>query len=139
MPITPIMGRTMGTIRNFNGNNYHNAPHNSDAFDVKEYQINSGANRLNFDLFKEEDNKPQDVFRVKRTDTPKRGEKWKVFKNEKILFEIEGDNINKGQAAFLRSIDGITWLIGKCKEGLTNLKEMKKALKEMTKKEKQNK
>ena len=102
----------------------------SEAFDVKEYQINNGSNKFDYDLFKDEDNIINAVYRVKRTDTPKKGERWKIFKNDEMLFEIDGAKISKKNAGWLRTIDGINWLIGLCKAGMTNIKQLKIEMKD---------
>lgn len=109
-----------------------------DSFDIKEYQgSKTNIHRFDYDdLFDESKKIVEDVFRVKHSSTPKRGEKWKVFRNDDIVVELDGSKLPKKDCEFLRSLDGIKWLLTKAKTSISDIRNIS-AIKVTLKKERQ--
>lgn len=111
---------------------------NFEAFDIREYQgQKSNVNRFDYDLFKEENDIIEPMYRVKHSATPKRGERWKIFKNNEIVVELDGSKLGKKECEFLRSLDGARWLLTNAKtnmDGIKNISKLKMTLKKDNKK-----
>ena len=112
-------------------NNYENTY--SYMGDGSTEHLNSGKFTLSnkdFELFDENRNKPSDVVRVKRTSTNLKGERWRIFLNDKVAFTIEGSKITKKDCAFLRTVEGTTWIMREFKASpFKNVSEFKTRLK----------
>ena len=86
--------------------------------------------KFDYELYKEEDNSVMPVIRVKYINsTTSNPEKWKVMENNEVLFIVEGDKLNKKEKEFLKSIDGVNFLISEVKSGTRNFATFKKNLK----------
>lgn len=85
-----------------------------------------------FELFREENNTINPVFRVKYSCVGKI-EKWRCLKDNKQIFIIEGSKLLKKEIAFIKSITGFNFLISECKAGTTTFTELKKKIKEKMK------
>ena len=89
--------------------------------------------KYEYDLFHDEDNVPGDTFHVKRIGDKKKGEKWKVFKNNKLALTIEGTKLTSKEKSFLYSAQGFTFLIEQFKAGFTSISSLKKNTKSLIK------
>lgn len=85
-------------------------------------------NKFEFDLFNEEDNVVHRLIRVKRSANSKE-EKWKIFDDNKVILTIEGSKLTNKEKEFLRTVNGVTWLIAKAKEGFKSLNALKNEMK----------
>ena len=103
--------------------------YSSDSFETKESINKTSLNKYDYDLFNEEADVVERVVRIKRFCSAKSTEKWKVFENTKILFIIEGNKLTKKEKEFLRTINGVNWLIAQSKDGADSFNYIKKELK----------
>jgi hypothetical protein len=99
----------------------------SESFDVREYQgQKTNVNRFDYDLFDDKQNIVQDIFRVKRSSTPKKGERWKIIKNDEIILEFNSERFKNKECEYLRSVDGVNWLIKQSKADFNEIKNISK-------------
>ena len=68
------------------------------------------SNKFDFDLYKDEHNTVEKLFRVKRYGSVKT-EKWKVFEDNKAIFIVDGTKLSKKEKDFLYTVEGITLLL----------------------------
>lgn len=104
--------------------------------DVREGSIKFSLNKSDFDLFHEEDYIPGKVIRVKRIGTVAKGEKWKIYQDEKIVMTIDGALLNNKERAFLSGYEGVLFIIDQYKSKVDTLNKFKKNLKEHLKSKK---
>lgn len=97
--------------------------------EFKEQNIKYVLSKFEYDLYHEEDDIATPVIRVKRTSMPNKGEKWKIFENNKIMFTIEGTKLSLKEREFLRGIDGVNFLIGQYKQGIKSFNALKTEIK----------
>jgi hypothetical protein len=90
---------------------------------------NHALSKFDFDLYHEEDDVALPVIRVKHIALPNKGERWKVFSDNKVLHVIEGQKLTKKQCEFLRSVEGISWLLSRAKAGIKSFNAFKGELK----------
>lgn len=81
------------------------------------------------ELFKEESNLVQTLIQVKRKETKKNGEEWFILENKEIVMHLKNSRLNTQEKAFLRTLDGVQFLIKQYKNGVTSFAKMKEALK----------
>lgn len=89
--------------------------------------------KFEYDLYNEEEDIAHPVIRVKRVSLPNKGEKWKIFENSKVVFIIEGLKLTKKEKEFLRTIDGINFLLDQYKKGINSFNAFKKEIKKKIK------
>lgn len=89
--------------------------------------------KFDYDLYKEEDDIALPVIRVKRTSLPNKGERWKIFSDGKQMLVIEGSKLNNKEKDFLRTIDGVNFLIARYKAGVKSFNALKKSIKKRLK------
>lgn len=97
--------------------------------EFKDQNNKFNLNKFEFDLFHEEKNIPQKVLRVKRVSLPNKGEKWKIFENNKNVFTLEGSKLTNKEKEFLRTVDGINFLLEQYKEGIKSFNSLKQEIK----------
>lgn len=85
--------------------------------------------KFEYDLYHEEDNVPGTVIQVKMIGNEKKGEKWKIFENNKLALTIDGTKLTSKERGFLHSADGIKFLMNKYKAGTTAISAIKKEMK----------
>lgn len=102
--------------------------------DIEEYkETNYRGKAENEDLFHEEDHKLEKLWRIKRIALPNDGERWKIFDDTKIIFILEGSKLNKKERDFLRSLEGLNFLLQVIKMGFHSLTKIKGELKKIMK------
>lgn len=105
----------------------------SNTEDFKDRNLKYSFSKFEYDLYHEEDDKAEKVIRVKRFSLPNKGEKWKIFEDNKAMFIVEGTKLNNKEKEFLRTLDGVNFLIAQYKQGIKSFNslkiEMKKKLK----------
>lgn len=101
--------------------------------EVKEAQQKYSLSKFDYDLYKDEDNTAEPVVRVKRISLPNDGERWKIFSDSKTVMIIEGSKFSKKEREFLRSVDGISWLLSQAKAGIKSFNSLKTDLKKRIK------
>jgi hypothetical protein len=110
-----------------NKNNYGSFVAEVEAQDQPSYKKTFG--RLDYDLYKEEKDISFPVYQVKYFCISGE-EKWKVIKNNDILFVIEGERLSEKEKSFLRSSSGVCAVINMCKKGIATTE---KAIEELRK------
>lgn len=85
--------------------------------------------KYEYDLYKEEDDVAQKVIRVKRFSMPNKGEKWKIFEDTKVIFVLDGTKLNNKEKEFLRTVDGVNFLIKQFKGGIKSFNALRKEIK----------
>ena len=86
------------------------------------------GSKYDYDLFLEENDKKEKIVRVKRTNSANGGEKWKILENEKIVFVVEGAKFSKKEKEYLRTVEGVRFLIEQAKIGIKSLRGLKAEL-----------
>ena len=85
--------------------------------------------KYEYDLYKEDDDIAQKVIRVKRFSMPNKGEKWKIFEDTKVIFILDGTKLNVKEKEFLRTVDGVNFLIKQFKTGIKSFNALRKEIK----------
>jgi len=96
-----------------------------DMEDFKDQNFRYNLSKFDYDLYHEEDDVSAPIIRVKRFTMPNDGERWKIFENGTEKFLIEGYKLNKKQRNFLRSADGMNFMIGLFKNGIRSFNYFK--------------
>jgi hypothetical protein len=89
--------------------------------------------KFEYDLYHEEDDKSEKVIRVKRVSMPNKGEKWKISEDTKVMFVVEGTKLNNKEKEFLRTADGVNFLIAQYKQGIKSFNALKNEIKKKLK------
>jgi hypothetical protein len=64
---------------------------------------------------------------------PNKGEKWKIFEDNKVMFVVEGTKLTNKEKEFLRTIDGVNFLITQYKQGIKSFNSLKNEIKKKLK------
>lgn len=99
--------------------------------EFKEHGIKHVLGKFEYDLYKEEDDIIEKIIRVKRFNLPNKGQKWKIFLDNKVIFVIEGTKITKKEQDYLQTIDGFNFLLKIGKEGIKSMNHFKSELKKV--------
>lgn len=97
--------------------------------EIKNENNKYNLSKFEFDLYDEESNKPHKVVRVKRFSSSNKVEKWKIFEDNKIMFIIDGDKLGNKEKSFLRTVDGINFLLTQYKSGIKSFNSLKNEIK----------
>ena len=89
--------------------------------------------KFEYDLYHEEDNVAEKIIRVKMISMPNKNEKWKIFENNKIMLVVEGSKLNNKEKDFLRTVDGVNFLISQYKHGIKSFNSLKMEIKKKLK------
>lgn len=103
---------------------------NGSGEEFKDSNIKYVLSKFEFDLYHEEDNKPEPVIRVKRISVGKT-EKWKIFADTKVIFILEGIKLGNKEKEFLRTPDGFNFLIKQYKSGIKSFNAVKNEIKKV--------
>lgn len=106
----------------------------SSSDDFKDQTIKHPLSKFEYDLYHEEEDVAMSVVRVKRIGMPNKGEKWKIFQDGKALWIVDGNKLTKKEREYLRTIDGVNFLINQFKEGNHSFNALKKEIKKKIKK-----
>ena len=68
-----------------------------------------------------------DLFEVKRLSGKE--ERWKITKNGKLMFTLEGSKISVKEKKFLNSKEGFLFLLNQSKIGIQSLNDLRKKIK----------
>lgn len=112
-----------------NKNNPNNPNTSSQGEEQKDQNSKFNLSKFDFDLYHEEDNKAETVIRIKRVSMPNKGEKWKIFENNKVMFVVEGSKLTNKEKDFLRTVDGLNFLITQFKGGIKSFNSLKNEIK----------
>jgi hypothetical protein len=95
----------------------------------KDQNLRYNLSKFEYDLYHEEDDVAEKVVRVKRVSMPNKGEKWKIFEDNKVVFVLEGAKLTNKEKEFLRSVDGVNFLIAQAKQGIKSFNALRTELK----------
>jgi hypothetical protein len=104
--------------------------------EFKDHSSKYNLSKFDYDLYKDEDNKVEQIVRVKYFGLPNKGDRWKVFQENKIILVIEGNKLTKKEREFLRTVEGATWLLSRAKLGIKSLTSLKIEIKNKLKADK---
>ncbi len=99
----------------------------------KDGNLKYNLSKFEYDLYHEEDDKAEKVIRVKRVSMPNKGEKWKIFEDNKVMFTLEGTKLTNKEKDFLRTVDGVNFLIAQYKQGIKSFNSLKNEIKKKLK------
>ena len=99
----------------------------------KDGNLKYSLSKFEYDLYHEEDDKAEKVIRVKRVAMPNKGEKWKIFEDNKVMFVLEGTKLTNKEKDFLRTVDGVNFLITQYKQGIKSFNSLKNEIKKKLK------
>jgi len=85
--------------------------------------------KIEDELYKEEKNIVMPIVRVKHIGLPNKGDKWKIYADDKVVLVLTGALLNKKEKAFLHSLAGVNFLIAQSKAGVNTANGMRKAVK----------
>lgn len=102
---------------------------NSSTEDFKEQIIKHNFSKFEYDLYKEEDDIAEKVIRVKRFNLPNKGQRWKIFEDNKVVWILEGSKLLKKEQEFLQTVDGFNFILSQAKLGIKSLNSFKIELK----------
>jgi len=97
--------------------------------DFKDQNLKHNLSKFDYDLYHEEDNVSEKVIRIKRFSMPNKGERWKIFEDNKVEFIVEGAKLTIKEREFLRTVDGINFLLSQFKAGIRSFNSLKIELK----------
>ena len=112
-------------------NDHNNTSGGGEEF--KDQNIKYVLSKFEYDLYHEEDDVSNPVVRVRRFSLPNKGERWKIFEDNKVVFIIEGSKLAKKERTFLRTIDGINFVINQYKNGIKSFNSFKTEIKKRIK------
>lgn len=101
--------------------------------DFKEQNLKHNLSKFEYDLYHEEDDKIEKIIRVKRISMPNKGENWKIFEDNKVMFIVEGTKLTNKEKDFLRTVDGVNFLIQQFKHGIKSFNALKSEIKKKLK------
>jgi len=101
--------------------------------EFKDQSSKHTLNKFEYDLYHEEDDVAFKVIRVKHIGLPNKGDKWKIMEDNKSIFIIEGNKLTKKEKDFLKTVDGMNFLISQYKTGLKSLNYLKNEMKKILK------
>jgi hypothetical protein len=101
--------------------------------ETKDGNLKYSLSKFEYDLYHEEDDKTEKIIRVKRVSLPNKGERWKILEDSKVMFVVEGAKLNKKEKDFLRTVDGVNFLIEQYKQGIKSFSALKAEIKKKLK------
>ena len=115
-----------------------NPPPSTDKTDLLQEELRDvplkyPLSKFEYDLFNEEDDVKERVIRVKASYSARKGDRWKILEDNKIIFIVDGNKLNKKERAFLKTVDGMSWLISQAKAGIRSFNSLKIAVKKKMK------
>ena len=82
-----------------------------------------------FELYDNEKSLPASLYRVKRTSTAGKGERWRLMRDDELLFVLEGKTLSKKEKEFLRTVEGVSFLTSQIKMNIPTLSKLRTAIK----------
>jgi hypothetical protein len=129
------MEKPMPNPTNKNKTNTEQTPNlpTADPGEAKDGNLKYNLSKFEYDLYHEEDDVAEKVIRVKRVAMPNKGEKWKIFEDNKVMFVLEGTKLTNKEKDFLRTVDGVNFLITQYKAGIKSFNSLKNEIKKKLK------
>lgn len=83
------------------------------------------------ELFNEEANVASKVISARRVRLPKNGEDWEILENNRVVLNLKGTRFTNPEKDFLRSIDGMKFLVAEYKAGSKSVVKLKEKMKKL--------
>lgn len=83
------------------------------------------------ELFNEDKNKAGKLVNAKRIRLPKNGEDWQILENNKLALLLKGTRFTNTERKFLRTVDGMKFLVSEYKAGSKSVVKLKEKLKKL--------
>lgn len=128
-----LIEKHMANPTNKNKPSTDTTPNLPSGEESKDGNLKYNLSKFEYDLYHEEDDKAEKVIRVKRVAMPNKGEKWKIFEDNKVMFVVEGTKLTNKEKEFLRTIDGVNFLITQYKQGIKSFNSLKNEIKKKLK------
>ena len=110
----------------------------SKVYDEEDFFVPSDAQdtklplRTDNELFNEDDRAiVHSVINVKRIKLPKNGEDWEILVDGKSAVTMKGTRFTNAERDFLRSVEGMKFLVSEYKKGRRSVVKIKEELKRM--------
>ena len=106
-----------------------------DTYDNESKEVNGKVilSKFDYELFDEEKNIASKMIRVKRNFSNAKGESWKIYEDDKVVFVLDGNKLTKKERDYLRTADGFSFLLQEAKSGVRSLNSIKNKLKKIVK------
>lgn len=89
-----------------------------------------GLSKNDTELFKDEDYTPNTLISVKRIDLPKKGiEDWEINVDKEVVLVLKGNRFTNKEKEYLRSVDGMKFLVSSFKSGNRSVVKIKEHMK----------
>lgn len=85
--------------------------------------------RANNELYDDERNVTETIINVKRVQLKKGGEDWQIFENGVSVLIMKGTRFTNSEKEFLRSVEGMKFLIAEIKNGRKSVVKIKESMK----------
>lgn len=108
-------------------------PATSSGEDFKDGNMKYNMSKFEYDLYHEEDDKSEKVVRVKRVAMPNKGERWRIFEDNKNVFTLEGAKLTNKEKEFLRGVEGVNFLLTAAKRGIKSFNSLRAEMKKKVK------
>lgn len=97
--------------------------------DWKDQGTKHNQSKYEYDLYHEDDNIPGRVIQIKKIGNLKKGEKWKVMEDGKVILTIDGESLTSKERNFLYTVEGVNFLMKFFKKGELTVSALKKGIK----------
>lgn len=94
--------------------------------------FNSSLLRGEHEFYKEEEDIAYKMITVKRTNL-KKGEDWEISEDKKVTLILKGVRFTNKEKEYMRTVDGMNFIINGYKKGLDSVVKFKKELKKAMK------
>jgi hypothetical protein len=122
------------------GNNLMTNSHDDDDDFGSEHGSSGSAETRNFnfhllkadnDLFDEDSHVAHTAISAKRINLPNDGEDWEIWEDNQIALSLKGTRFNNAEKKFLRSVEGMKFLVAEYKAGARSVLKLKDKLKQV--------
>ena len=97
--------------------------------ELESYGIYQNYSKPDPDLYHDEDNVVNTLIQVKRNKS-KNSEEWLVLKDKNVVLILPSKKFNNKEKIFLRTIDGVNFLINAYKKGNNSFTKIKGTLRD---------
>ncbi len=88
----------------------------------------AGKYRLDNELYKQEDDIYYQAVSVKKINLPRGGEDWEIYINKSRALVLKGTRFTKHERDFLRTFDGINFILMGYKSGWKSVAQFKREI-----------
>lgn len=102
-----------------------------DDYSLDEDSVKAGTSlRQDNELFDEESYKPGTLISVKRhVFSSSKEEDWGIYSDKTCVMNLKGSRFSKKEKEFLRTVNGVNFIISGYKSGWKNISEFKRMIK----------